>query len=584
MALLLGQAHGAFAQLRVVAYNTNGNPRAGTADVYRALGVESVNGIAKAPDIITLQEQSSNVTANHLALLNSLYGAGAYAATTLFGAGDSTQSIIYKTGSVQLIGQELIGAVSTSGQPRQALRAEFRPVGYDSSADFYVYSSHFKSSDSGADANRRNVEAVATRQNADALGPGRHILYTGDFNFYRSSDPAFQTMTAAGNGQAFDPINRIGNWHDNASFLDVHTQNPRSGSNQGGMDDRFDFQLASAAFLDNEGLAYIADSYRAFGNTGTHLLNGSIQTGSAAALAARLPGYTEAQAAAVLAGLESASDHLPVVADYQLPAMMGVTGPGAVGPVITGANVNVTFSVANTANVVASHGADELDYSWQGSGALIGSGAGVDEALGGANTHAVALDTGGAGGVRSGALQVTSTSQSVAHGSFVQDVTYTVLDHARASFSGGALTTSAVLDFGLLDLASGPISLGGGLFNLLTASGFTAGLDLDGIDILGDSSLFSLGLSPFANLAAGESTSFDAWFLGGAGAGTYEAIFRLLLSDQDLPGAASLAPLELTLRATVAPEPGAMTLIIAGLALFAVRARRGKNQAALIGR
>ena len=44
------------------------------------------------------------------------------------------------------------------------------------------------------------------------------------------------------NGQLFDPINRIGHWHNNSSFADVHTQSPRTssfgGGANGGMDDR----------------------------------------------------------------------------------------------------------------------------------------------------------------------------------------------------------------------------------------------------------------------------------------------------------------------------------------------------------
>ena len=50
-------------------------------------------------------------------------------------------------------------------------------------------------------------------------------------------------------GRLFDPIDRIGNWHNNSSFSDVHTQSPRTaqfgGGASGGMDDRFDFILFS---------------------------------------------------------------------------------------------------------------------------------------------------------------------------------------------------------------------------------------------------------------------------------------------------------------------------------------------------
>lgn len=561
-------AFSAQAQIRIVNFNTLGNPRTGSQTVLTALGDESVNGIAKTPDIFSLQEQSSSTTANYVSMLNGIYGAGTYASTSLFGAGDTTQSFIYNTKTIQLISQQLVGTASSSGMPRQALRAEFRPVGYDSTADFYVYSSHFKSSEGTEEAARRNIEAQTLRADANSLGTAQHIIYTGDFNIYRSSESAFQTLIASGNGQAFDPVNRIGTWHDNASFLDVHTQNPRAGSNQGGMDDRFDWQMTTAPFMDGEGLSYITGSYHAFGNTGTHQLNGSVTTGSATALAARLPGYTTAEATNVLTALESTSDHLPIVADYQLPAKMGVTVDQTPGTVIVGATSQIKFSVANTANVVAVNGADELDYTYTSGSGLTGSGNGIDAALGGANQHSLAADTFTAG-QHNHAFSVTSSSQSVANGNINQSVSYTVLDHARAAFSPlGA--TSLELDFGLLDLATSPISLEATLYNLLSTAGYTAGLDFDSLSGLGATDSFQINLLPFQNLTAGSSAAFTVDFLGTTTTGYHRAEYQLTFSDQDLPGAVPLSPLYLIVEATVIPEPPAIALfaIAAGVTLF----------------
>ncbi len=560
------------AQIRVVSFNTLGGVRTGSQAVMAALGDESVNGIAKAPDVFSLQEQSSSTTSSYLGLLNSIYGPGTYASTTLFGAGDTTQSFIYNTQTVQLISQKLVGTSSGSGMPRQALRAEFRPMGYDDSADFYVYASHFKSSEGTSEANRRNIEAQTLRADAATLGAA-NVIYTGDFNVYRSSEAAFQTLIAAGVNQAFDPINRIGTWHDNAAYRDVHTQNPRDSSNQGGMDDRFDWQMTSALLMDNEGLAYINGSYHAFGNTGTHALNGAITSGSAAALAERLPGYTASDAAGVLSAIQSTSDHLPVVADYQLPAKMGVTVTSTPGTVIKGADAHVQFTVANTANVVAAIGADELDYIYYGYGSgLSGSGDGMDNALGGGNKHTLTADTSTAGR-RAGSFNVHSSSQSVANGTVIQDVTYTVLDHAQASFSPLGSNT-LVLDFGLLDIADGPVSLSAALYNLLTASGYTAGLDFDSSLALGDADAFILNLLPFQALEAGTFRNFTVDFLGAA-LGHYTAEYQLFFSDEDLPGATDLTPMHLTVQATVVPEPGACWLILLGL-IFAVALKKGR--------
>ena len=110
------------------------------------------------------------------------------------------------------------------------------------------------------------------------------------------------------NGQLFDPINRIGHWHNNSSFADVHTQSPRTssfgGGANGGMDDRFDWLLVSAQFLDESSvLKYIENSYVTYGNDGNHF-NDAINSGSNAAVSNDIAD-----------ALHDASDHLPVYMD-----------------------------------------------------------------------------------------------------------------------------------------------------------------------------------------------------------------------------------------------------------------------------
>ena len=94
-------------------------------------------------------------------------------------------------------------------------------MGYDPSADFYVYNSHYKAGSSADDKDRRELEATSIRTHAtygsDLLGDGAHVIYVGDYNMQSSSEDAFQTLIAAGDGQANDPINRLGSWSANAS-------------------------------------------------------------------------------------------------------------------------------------------------------------------------------------------------------------------------------------------------------------------------------------------------------------------------------------------------------------------------------
>ena len=325
------------AQLRVVTYNTATantfsnvfTARTGADTVLEAIGDESVGGIAKPIDVLLLQEQHfmATSTQSFVDVLNDIYdpiNRTMYARSDLNGVASSDfffdgeggrPGLVYNTHTVDLINEVAFGQANGSAQARQTLRYQLRPVGYDSAADFFVYNNHYKAGDSSNDRSRRLIEAEGVKMSGDALPEGTHIIYAGDFNIQSSSEGSYAELLSAGNGQAFDPISTPGNWHNstNSTIKRTHTQSPASSSQfsgqaLGGVDDRFDFQLVTGEFLDNEGLSYIPGSYRAFGNNGTHTgINSAITTGNGAA-----PN--------VLTALTTASDHLPVVADYQVPS------------------------------------------------------------------------------------------------------------------------------------------------------------------------------------------------------------------------------------------------------------------------
>lgn len=319
-------ANAASAQLRIVTYNISAADNSGGAlgtgfnTVLQGIGAESVNGIAKPLDVLAIQEDVSQATTGQqfVNMLNGIYGSGVYARGTLDGGstGSGTQGIIYNTNTVQLVAEKAVGVSSSSGQSRQELRYQLRPVGYGSTADFYLYSGHYKAGNASTDLMRKNIEAQAVRADADALGQGAHIILAGDYNSYSSSEPEFATLFAAGAGQTFDPLNRPGSWDNNNSFVDIDTQAPAvnapMGMTGGGLDDRFDFQLLTDEVLSGTtpGLRYLAGSYHAFGNNGSVPLNAAINDSRSTALA----GLANRQA--VLDALTTATDHLPVVADY----------------------------------------------------------------------------------------------------------------------------------------------------------------------------------------------------------------------------------------------------------------------------
>ncbi len=289
--------------LRVVAYNTVNNPDNASEDaafttVFDAIGTEVVDGRAKRPDVIAVAETDAGSSARLVNLLNNLYGVTSYNIITSSPSGffDRT-AVVYDSSTVSLLGSTEL----TAGLTHNTVRTLLRPVGTSGSADFYVYAIHLKSGSSSSDKTTRASEAALLRADADALGDGANILYAGDFNLLGSSEGAWSNLTASGNAQAFDTANSPGEWRDDPAFIDLHTQDPRSN-----MDDRFDFQFVSGELLDGVGLDYLPGSFHVFGNNGTHTLGSAIDSGTGASTA-------------VLSALIAASDHLPVVADYQIP-------------------------------------------------------------------------------------------------------------------------------------------------------------------------------------------------------------------------------------------------------------------------
>ncbi len=183
-----------------------------------------------------------------------------------------------------------------------------------SEIEFNIYGAHFKASSGGSNAQQRLEEAIILRDHLNELPEGSFFILAGDLNIYssdESSEPCFNMLIGnadINNGRLFDPINRIGHWHNNSSFSDVHTQSPRTssfgGGANGGMDDRFDWLLVSASLLnDSSQLKYIEDSYVTFGNDGNHF-NDAINSGSNSIVSDEMAD-----------ALHDASDHLPVYMD-----------------------------------------------------------------------------------------------------------------------------------------------------------------------------------------------------------------------------------------------------------------------------
>ena len=235
------------------------------------------------------------------------------------------------------------GAVGTAQSSGTRDVIEWLMVHNMSEIEFTIYGVHLKASSGSSNAEQRLAEATVLRQHLNNLS-NSYFIVAGDFNIYSNSastEPAFNMLTGESDnniGRLFDPINRIGNWHNNSSFSDVHTQSPRTasfgGGANGGMDDRFDWLFVSESILNNQSrMVYIDDTYTAFGNDGNHF-NDAINSGNNFSVSDQIAD-----------ALHDASDHLPVYMDVWFDDL-----------VFTDRGIVITEIMANPASVSDSYG------------------------------------------------------------------------------------------------------------------------------------------------------------------------------------------------------------------------------------
>ena len=219
-------------------------------------------------------------------------------------------ALFFKHDIFSFVSTSAVGTAQSSGT-RDVI--EWSMVHDLSEIEFNIYGVHFKASSGSSNAQQRLAEATILRDHLNTLS-GNYFIVAGDFNIYSSNastEPAFNMLTGESDnngGRLFDPIDRIGNWHNNSSFSDVHTQSPRitsfGGGANGGMDDRFDWLFVSESILNNQSrMVYINDTYTAFGNDGNHF-NDAINSGNNFSVSDQIAD-----------ALHDASDHLPVYMD-----------------------------------------------------------------------------------------------------------------------------------------------------------------------------------------------------------------------------------------------------------------------------
>lgn len=167
-------------------------------------------------------------------------------------------------------------------------------------------------------ATERKIEAHKLMSYLSTNNLSGNNLFMGDFNFYSSSESGYVELLnySDANVRFYDPLNKPGNWHNNSYFKNYHTQSTHlegDCASGGGMDDRFDFILASADIMNgNEHIKYKPGSYTTIGQDGNHY-NQAINQGGNTSVPSN-----------VLNALYQNSDHLPVCIVLEYGENLGI--------------------------------------------------------------------------------------------------------------------------------------------------------------------------------------------------------------------------------------------------------------------
>lgn len=505
--------------------------------IFTSIGEADVLAAEEVQDLTAAQNFLNNVL--------NVVAPGQWALATYFDDPSQSfnQALFYRPAAVSVTLADTLGSA-----PRDICYYTLEPVGYTSSAAaITLFVVHLKAGSASSDQATRLLETTRLRDFMNTFPAGTNMAVLGDYNVRSSSETAYQRLVqsqADNDGRVQDPINSPGTWYNNASFAPIHTQStrvtndsPNDGGATGGMDDRFDQILPTYSLADGEGLDQLPSTYKPFGNDGLHFnldINAS-------------PTIPEGQA--VADALHRASDHLPVILEFQVPAKVDAQIVPDYGTVVVDGILAHDVTVSNGAAVPA----DELDYSLSAAGGFsVAPGPYQAQAGMPGNTHSVSLNTSTAG---EKVGNVVITSDDLDNPATVIGLTATVVRHGVPSLAFGSVVEADTLDFGRRS---------SGKFSTHTVEAWNQGFDalqakleVYALAVAGGDNRFSVVSGPTPPLVGGSSSQIQIAFddAGAVQDTTYEGMLYIYSHDDpSLTGAGDLPDLMVTLRATTSSE------------------------------
>ena len=283
------------------------------------------------------------------------------------------------------------------------------------------------------------------------------------------------------------------------------------------MDDRFDFMLTTPTLAQADGLSLITGSMRSAGNDGQHY-DEAINQGNNYYYPGNL-----ARSNAFADQLHDASDHIPVLADFRLPAVLDVTGGGYLGTFIIGGGAEATVTITNGA---AASGADlHWNVPETGDAGVLSPGASTDLAL------PIEFDV---PGPFDETLTIDADGDFVQHAPRAVQISGHVLAHAVPSLQADVVETSRIV----------PVTVTAGT-GVVTESvtfwnhGWTANQARLDVDVVagGIAGVIDAPSTLPSGVAGFPSSLVFSFNTDAMSPGNLFSSFSITTSDEDLPGA-----------------------------------------------